>query len=416
MMSQWKTVTIADLGDVVGGGTPSTRRASYYQGSIPWLTPKDLSDYPYRRIRCGARSITQEGLLSCSARLLPPSTVLFTSRAPIGYVAIAETRLCTNQGFKSVIPHSGTDPLFLYYLLLYNRERIEAMGSGTTFKEISGAAMKAIQVRVPLRRAVQEQIAAVLSALDDKIELNLRMTGNLQQQAAALFRRWFIDSPEACRWHTGVFSQLLEAAIGGDWGRDAPSGRFTQPVRCIRGTDLSAVRQGTLGRMPTRYIPPKSFADKHLAAGDIVVELSGGSPTQSTGRAAVVLQPLLERCGQQLICTNFCRILRPAAGCGMFVYHYWQYLYDRQVFFAYENGTTGIKNLDLSAVLSAHPIVIPPAPLLQRFDRVCQPLYARLAANGQESERLTALRDLLLPALMSGKIDVSAVRCAPPSP
>ena len=102
---------------------------------------------------------------------------------------------------------------------------------------------------------------------------------------------------------------------------------------------------GNKGKMPTRYILPKNYSAKHLVDGDVVVEISGGSPTQSTGRIAAVSQSLLDRYDKGMVCTNFCKAMKPKAGYSMFVYYYWQYLYDRKVFFSYENGTTGIKIL-----------------------------------------------------------------------
>ena len=178
-MSDWKRCTLADLGEIVGGATPSTKNKNYYGGNISWITPKDLSTFHGRFINRGERNITSEGLRNSSTRLMPPHSVLFTSRAPIGYVAIAEKEVCTNQGFKSIIPNSDTDYLFLYYLLVHNRNRIENMGSGTTFKEVSGSVMKQIEVFVPSDKAEQRAIAEILGTLDDKIENNSKINHHL---------------------------------------------------------------------------------------------------------------------------------------------------------------------------------------------------------------------------------------------
>ena len=189
----WARVKLSDIGSVVGGATPSTSVEKYYGGEIAWVTPKDLSSFSGRYIECGERNITEEGLNSCSAQLLPAGSVLFSSRAPIGYVAIAKNPIATNQGFKSLVPDTKkVDSLFMYYLLKYNKNRIEAMGSGTTFKEVSGATMKNIEVNLP-PLAEQKRIAAILGALDDKIELNRRINANLEEQAQALFKSWFVD-------------------------------------------------------------------------------------------------------------------------------------------------------------------------------------------------------------------------------
>ncbi|MBQ0145667.1 MAG: restriction endonuclease subunit S [Lachnospiraceae bacterium] len=177
---EWKTCILSDLGTIVGGATPSTKdTANYDGGSIPWITPKDLSDFKGRFIKRGERNITEKGLNSCSTQLMPRHSVLFSSRAPIGYVAIADNELCTNQGFKSVVPNESTDYMFLYYLLKYNKDAIEHMGSGTTFKEVSGSTMRGVQVTVPVSIEDQKRIAEILSSIDDKIEANEKINDNL---------------------------------------------------------------------------------------------------------------------------------------------------------------------------------------------------------------------------------------------
>lgn len=179
MGCSWHKVTVADLGEVVGGATPSTKNQAYWDGEIAWLSPKDLTGYGSRYISRGARNITQAGFDSCSTRMLPRGTVLFSSRAPIGYVAIAGADLCTNQGFKSVVPNDCTDSLFLYYLLKYNAAAIERQGSGTTFKEVSGKTMRRVEVLVPESLDIQKKIGAVLGSIDLKIELNNRLNDYL---------------------------------------------------------------------------------------------------------------------------------------------------------------------------------------------------------------------------------------------
>ncbi len=182
-MEDWKEYKLGDIGTVVGGATPSTKEVSNYDGNIPWITPKDLANHNDRYISRGERMISQKGFDSCSCRILPEGSILFSSRAPIGYVAIANNELCTNQGFKSVIPNDNIiDSLFLYYLLVYYRPVIENMGSGTTFKEVSGSVMKNLVVNMP-ELDEQKRIAAILSSLDDKIELNRRINDNLTQAA-----------------------------------------------------------------------------------------------------------------------------------------------------------------------------------------------------------------------------------------
>lgn len=190
---EWKRVKIEDLGEVIGGGTPSTKVDEFYGGNIPWITPKDLSGYTKKYIFAGERNITDKGLKNSSAKLLPKGTVLFSSRAPIGYIAIAGQEVSTNQGFKSVIPDEEvTSSEFLYYLLKYNTEKIINRSSGSTFKEISGKSMKNVEVVIPNKKT-QSKISNILSAFDEKIEVNDKIIANLEEQAQAIFKSWFID-------------------------------------------------------------------------------------------------------------------------------------------------------------------------------------------------------------------------------
>ncbi len=232
---------------------------------------------------------------------------------------------------------------------------------------------------------------------------------NLEQQAQAIFKEWFIDNPENNEWSTGTFSELIKSTLNGDWGKEAPIGNNTEKVYCIRGADIPEVKAGNKGKMPIRYILPKNFAAKQLVAGDIVVEISGGSPTQSTGRCTAITQSLLDRYDSGMVCTNFCKAMKPKEGYSLFIYYYWQYLYGKGVFFSYENGTTGIKNLDFSGFIETETILIPPVDKVIAFDDYCKSIFNQIFANGKQNEHLTVLRDTLLPKLISGELDVSDI-------
>ena len=125
-MDEWVECKISDIGTVVGGATPSTKKTENYEdGKIAWITPKDLSVFSGRYIGRGERNITETGLKSCSTQLMPQNTVLFSSRAPIGYIALAANDICTNQGFKSIVcDHSKVNPLYLYYYLKSNISKV----------------------------------------------------------------------------------------------------------------------------------------------------------------------------------------------------------------------------------------------------------------------------------------------------
>ena len=192
-MSNWKVMKLSEVATIVGGGTPSSSKSEYFEnGNIPWITPKDLSGYKKRYISKGERNITELGLKNSSAKLLPKNTVLLTSRAPIGYVAIASNEISTNQGFKSLVLNDGHIPEFFYYLLKNNVHILESRATGSTFKEISGQILKDTELSIPTPD-IQQKIVDILSPLDDKIELNTQINQTLEQIAQALFKSWFFD-------------------------------------------------------------------------------------------------------------------------------------------------------------------------------------------------------------------------------
>jgi type I restriction enzyme S subunit len=164
----WRVGRLDELGDIVGGATPSKAEDSYYTSKgIAWLTPKDLSNKLSKFTSRGEIDLTQEGYNSCSAKLMPKGSVLFSSRAPIGYLTIAKNDICTNQGFKSVVPkYAGT--AYIYYLLKTNTKRIESMSSGTTFKEASGSLMKSLAVIIPPKSIIDNYEASVVEIFKEQ--------------------------------------------------------------------------------------------------------------------------------------------------------------------------------------------------------------------------------------------------------
>lgn len=145
----WNLKKLGEVGEIVSGGTPSTTVPEYWNGNVSWISPADLSGYVSKIISKGRKSITETGLKNSSARLIPKGSVLFSSRAPIGYVAIAGNDVCTNQGFKSIIPAKEITSEFLYYFLKASKQSAEEAASGTTFKEISLKAFSQLEIPIP---------------------------------------------------------------------------------------------------------------------------------------------------------------------------------------------------------------------------------------------------------------------------
>lgn len=385
MMSSWKTCTIGDLGTVVGGATPSTKKAENYDcGTIAWITPKDLAGFSGRFISHGERNITEQGLKSCSTQMMPAHTVLFSSRAPIGYIAIANQEVCTNQGFKSVVPNEDTDYMFLYYLLKYNKDRIENLGSGTTFKEVSGSTMRGIEVLVPDSIEEQRQIASVLSTLDDKIEKNTEVNKNLFEQVRALYKDRFIDlmpfgGSMPSDWHLGTVSEIIE-------------------LHDSKRIPLSSRERAELDKIYPYYgaTSVMDYVDRYLFDG--IYLLLGEDGTVVDGQGF----PILQYVEGKFWVNNHAHIITGKNGFTV------ELLYLLFSLTNVQSIVTGAVQPKISqANLNKVPIVIPSEAELKAFDESIQPFFAEIRNLRAENDRLATVRDSMLPRLMSGELDVS---------
>jgi type I restriction enzyme S subunit len=291
--------------------------------------------------------------------------------------------------------------LWMYYWLQspIAKEYIQSRITGSTQGYLTLGNLRDFPVVVP-PLPEQRRIADILGAIDDKIENNRRINTNLELQAQALFEEWL------CKVNTikGTFNDIIDATLAGDWGQETTQGNYTHEVFCIRGADIPALQNGDKGKMPIRYILEKNYKTKQLCANDLVIEISGGSPTQSTGRICMITQSLLDRLGKDVVCTNFCRAITPKNGYAIYIYLYWQMLYNKNTMFSYENGTTGIKNLNIADLISKEPIEIPAQKDVEKLNVVLQPIFDKIYANGLQNETLANLRDTLLPKLMNGEI------------
>ena len=246
----------------------------------------------------------------------------------------------------------------------------------------------------------QRSIVKAYNTITDRIELKRKINDNLAETANALFCKMFFTTSIAEKCDVGTFSQLIKETIGGDWGQEQPKGNYTSKVTCIRGTDIPALNLGSISAAPTRYILPKNLSSKRITADNIVVEISGGSPVQATGRVALIPDAVLAYHKEDLICSNFCRIMNIRSEYLYFFFQYWTYLYRNGVMFNYENSSTGLKNFNFSAFITEEKIQIPPIDIARRFNATLEPIYKEIFSVGFEIEKLVEARELLLPHLM----------------
>ena len=397
-MTEWKTYRYTEIADLIGGGTPKTSEPLYWDGDIPWLSVKDfVGDSKY--VFSTEKHITKLGLENSSTKLLQKDDIIISARGTVGEMAMIPFPMSFNQSCFGIRAKGSIDPHFLYYYTKTKVNELKGNSHGSVFDTITRATFDNIICSLP-PLAEQRRIAGILSAIDDKIENNRRINTNLELQAQALFDEWL------CKVNTikGTFNDIIDATLAGDWGQETLQGNYTHEVYCIRGADIPALRNGDKGKMPIRYILERNYLVKQLRANDIVIEISGGSPTQSTGRVCMITKSLLDRLGKDVVCTNFCRAITPKNGYAIFIFLYWQMLYNKNTMFSYENGTTGIKNLNIADLISKEPINVPKQEDVDKLNVVLQPIYDQIYANGLQNETLATFRDTLLPKLMNGEI------------
>lgn len=335
------------------------------------------------------------------------------------------------------------DSRFLRYVLVSPsmQDHLLALASaGATRNALTKAMIESLDFQAP-RIEEQRAIAHILGTLDDKIELNRRANETLESMAHVMFKSWFVNfEPVRAklenRWQRGQslpglpahlydlfperlvdselgevpegwehipFGSLLESTIGGDWGKDIPEDDHSEVVSIIRGTDFPDVSSGGIGKVPTRYTTAKKLASRQLQVGDIVLEISGGSPTQPTGRSIYISAATLERFSNAVVCASFCRRFQPkSTELGVLAFMHLQNLYAAGGTWEYQNQSTGIANFQTTRFLESEMVAMPSAALLGVFAVHAQSLLEKMSNN--ENFELIKLRDSLLPKLISGEL------------
>ena len=280
-------VQIADVARVVGGATPKSGIPGYWDGDVRWATPKDLSGLELPWLDDTPRKITTLGLKSCSSELLPAGSVLFSSRAPIGHVAINTVPVATNQGFKSFIPGEKLNASFLYWWLRCHRSYLEGLGNGATFKEVSKAVVERIAIPLP-PLPEQKRIAAILDQADGirrKLANGMKMRDHLRD---SIFKSMFGDPVENPNdWETSSYREVSKRITVGVVVKPA-SYYVEDGVPAIRGTNIKA---GGIDLSDAVYFSHadniRTHAKTRIWQGDLVIVRSG-----RPGLAAVVPEEL----------------------------------------------------------------------------------------------------------------------------
>ena len=340
-----------------------------------------------------------------------------------------ENKIASTEFLPLVVDEDVVDFQYCYYLLISDKITNYLCGQNTntsgSHKRIDPNNFLNIEIKLP-KMSIQIQIGKTLSALDCKIVLNKQINDNLEAMAKQLYDYWFVqfDFPNEegkpykssggamvwnedlhmsipCNWNVCLLSDYIGCNNTGDWGFDEPAEKRSIKVGCIRGADIVK-----LNNLPIRYIKDNNTS-KLLSAWDIVIEVSGGSPTQATGRSAFVTPGVLKRNGGNLTCSNFCHAFT-MKDCKASAYFYfmWRMFYDNNNMFNFEGKTSGIKNFMTDTFLANKWLDVPTVLLDLFFERV-KVIFEQIDNNIEEINALTKQRDELLPLLMNGQATVN---------
>ena len=354
---------LCEIGEIIAGGTPSTKINEYWNGKISWITPKDLSNYKERFISKGERSITEEGLKNSSAVLMPKNSILFTSRAPIGYVAIAKNELCTNQGFKSfVCDEKKCYYKYMYYWFLNNVETIRSKANGSTFQEVSGAVMKNIEIELPDMKT-QINIGNLLDIIDRKIELNNRINNNLYEIINQMYNNLFTD---IAQWKEIYLKDLVNILSGKRPKEKLENGRY--PII------------GASGKM--------GYTSEYNLDKDIII----------TGRVGTL--GVVKRYYKKMWASDNTLIIETK---------YKNYVENYLKTLDYNSLNRGSTQPLLTQTDLKSQKVLFNEELINGFELKSEKFVNKIRNNEEENETLIQLRDTLLPKLMNGEINLDNI-------
>lgn len=411
--SEWKECKLGELTVVITKGTtPSSLGGKFIEKGINYIKSEAVSYHG--KIDKSTFVFIDEAMHQKLKRSQLAKDDILYSMAGIflgknGLVTEDMLPANTNQALAIIrLNQEKANPKFIHY---YLRQRsvidfVNNMSGQSAQPNLNFEEIKSIDILLP-PLPEQTAIASILSSLDDKIDLLHRQNKTLEQLAETLFRQWFVEEAEES-WEEKSFGELIESTLGGEWGKENLEGDFQLQVQCIRGTDIADLKVGLPERTPIRFIKQTKFESIEIKDGDLVMEISGGTDTQSTGRTTYINDDVKALFKYPLVFSNFCRLIRPRKKeYSFFLYAYINNLYAQGDLFNLENGSSGIKNLNYKALLFNLEYKMPSEKRIIQFHKDVEQYFHKINVNKVQIRTLTQTRDTLLPKLMSGEIRVS---------
>lgn len=377
---------------------------------------------------------------SRAKRRVKNNTIIYSTVRPnqehYGFLEHPDANLIVSTGFTTIdIIDENIDPQFVYYLITQKHitDHLHNIGMSavSSYPSIKPEDLSALEFTIPESLVDQKNIASILSEVDFKIGLNSKINTELEEMAKTLYEYWFVQfdfpdengkpykssggkmvwSKELRReipenWAVFSLADLIKESKNGDWGKAETVGGFIKAY-CIRGADINGLNGIEDFDPPIRYIDG-AHSNRLLKPDDLIVEISGGSPTQSTGRMAHASKNVIARLQDRAVCSNFCKAISlKDVKLSYIVNHYWSHLYQSDVFFNFEGKTSGIKNLLFDQLVKDVMITLPKSNgSIEEFYCIAENIDMAKQNRLLQNQKLAELRDWLLPLLMNGQVTV----------
>lgn len=391
-MAEWLKTSLIDIVELIGGGTPKTSKAEYWGGNINWLSVKDFNN-ENRYVYSTEKTITEEGLNNSSTKLLRKDDIIISARGTVGELAMIPFPMAFNQSCYGIRAKDGINSTFLYYLIKHSVRKLKAMTHGSVFDTITRDTFANIEVAIP-DIETQQRVAKMLADIDDKVENNQRINNNLLEQVLTLYRNKFVNTANneraICR-----ADEYFDISIGKTPPRKEPQWFSTNPqdVTWVSISDMGTcglyisssseqLTKQAVERHNVKVVPDNTvLLSFKLTVGRIAITNGEMTTNEAIAHFKTDRKEINEYLYCYLKCFNFQTM----------------------------GSTSSIATAVNSKIIKGMPFVVPTNDELEEFHGFAAPMFAKIKANQIETDNLTALRDTLLPKLMSGELDVSEI-------
>ncbi len=430
-MQSWEKSRLGDISSKIGSGaTPRGGSKSYKDSGTSLIRSLNVHDFRFERDSLAFIDHDQASALD-NVRVLQNDVLLNITGASVARCCMVPSDILparVNQHVSIIRCKSElADPQFVHYTLtspIHKARLLSIAQGGATREALTKGDLEDFEIDLP-DITTQQRISSTLSAYDDFIENNNRRIAILEDMARRIYEEWFVRFrfpghknvnmvesvlgmvPEG--WDIETVGEILIHSIGGGWGEEKVDEKFDTAAFVIRGTDIPFVKHCSIGGAPLRYHKKSNFKSRRLEDGDVILEASGGSKDQPVGRSVLVRRELIESLHRPVIPASFCKLMRvnkqrilPE----LLQLHLERIYADRQIL-KYQSQSTGISNFKFTYFLEHERLLIPAAPIQEKFASLVRPILKLVGNLGLRRDILAETRNLLLPRLISGEIDVA---------